>query len=72
MKKSILLTAALVMATTAANAQPFVEGVPFSARQFRKHLVPTLDVQAQPSKVRAEKKSRFGEQCICMFRVLTT
>lgn len=38
MKKSLLLTAALVMATTAANAQPFVEGVPFSARQFGKHL----------------------------------
>ena len=59
MKKSILLTAALVMATTAANAQPFVEGVPFSARQFGKHLVPTLDAQAQPSKLRAEKKSNY-------------
>lgn len=53
MKKSLLLTAALVMATTAANAQPFVEGVPFSARQFGKHLVPSLNAQAQPSKLRA-------------------
>lgn len=38
MKKSLLLTTALVMATTAVSAQPFVEKVPFGARQFGKQL----------------------------------
>lgn len=50
MKKSLLLTAALVMATTAANAQPFVEGVRSahvnSASTSCPHLTHRLSLQS--------------------------
>lgn len=90
MKKSLLLTAALVMATTAANAQPFVEGVrsahASSASTSCQHLTHRLSLQSCALRRKTTiicvlkvhcsrlltRQVRFGEQCICMFRVITT
>ena len=59
MKKSLLLTTAFALVATVASAQPFAEGVPFSARNFSKKVVPTFGAQAKPSKLRAEQKSNY-------------
>lgn len=60
MNKPLLISMAFAMATTAASAQPFAEAVPFGARQFGKHLQPTVtSPMAAPARAKAQKKSNY-------------
>ena len=64
MKKSLLLTAALVMATTAANAQPFVEQA--DGATHRSFAVAEIGAEREVHGVHTLRLIVYDEQCVAV------